>query len=235
MHSEEIPKTAGAGNKVYLAVAGHYATNDLIFVQSLLALTLRTTVRVSFGFSADPSVERARNILTANFLASDCTHILFVDSDIGFCAEDVARICSHAGCGVVGGMYPLKNMNPTVQWCGNGKEGNGDAREDGLMEVKYIGTGFLCISREAFETLLCHGTGCPPAYNQDFPPHRREYAFWRQGVADNRFLTEDWMFCHQWLAIGGRIFADTRVVLKHAGRAEWPLPLQQGNPFTTTP
>ena len=227
---------ASPPRKVYVAIAAHFAGSDILFVQSLAALLLRTTVPIQVGFSTDPSVERARNILTANFLESDCTHILFVDADIGFSAEDVARISSH-GWAVVGGMYPLKNQNPVVQWCGNalpeGQPGNPEAMAAGLLPVKYIGTGFLCIARHVFERMIAVGSA--PEYRQDFAPNRLEFAFWRQGVEDRRFLTEDWMFCHQWLKLGGAIFADRSVVLKHAGRAEWPLPLQTGNPFNPDP
>lgn len=214
--------------KIYLAVAGHYANNDVSFVQSLVGLVLRPPVSVQLGWSCDPSVERARNILTANFLETDCTHILFVDADIGFSAADVARISSHAD-PVVGGMYPLKNLKPTVEWCGNGLAG-AETRADGLTPVKYIGTGFLCIARSVFMEMI--NRDAVQRYRQDFAPHREEFAFWTQGVRDGRFLTEDWMFCQRWLELGGRIFADTQVVLRHAGRAEWPLPFQQGNPFT---
>ena len=278
--------------KVYLAIAGHYANNDVLFVQSLAALMLRTTVPLQIGWSCDPSVERARNILTANFLESDCTHLLFIDADIGFSAEDVARIASHDQ-PVVGGMYPLKNMEPTVQWCGNAlvaatpsspkvavapppprvtatppspvdtfpgaatmpTQGAGPvppgcpdpvaapgtpspclvpftSRPDGLLAVRYIGTGFLCLARAVFEKLIAvHGPAL--AYRQDYPPNRREYAFWQQGVSQDRFLTEDWLFCQRWHELGGEIFADPAVVLRHAGRAEWPLPFQAGNPFVS--
>ena len=217
--------------KVYLAVASHFSVNDVLFVQSLLHLAARPTVSVAFGWSCDPSVERARNILTANFLESDCTHILFVDSDIGFIPEDVWRIASHEE-PVVGGIYPLKNMQPEVQWCGNGLSTTGpqpSTRPDGLMPVKYIGTGFLCLARSVLEKFQAAHPEL--FYEQDFAPHRTECAFWHQGVHSRRFLTEDWMFCQLWLDLGGSIFADTAVMLKHAGRAEWPLPLQKGNPF----
>jgi glycosyltransferase involved in cell wall biosynthesis len=157
-------------------------------------------------------------------------YILFVDADIGFSAADIARVSSHSE-PVVGGLYPLKNLNADVQWCGNGLQaGDAPVRGDGLSQVKYIGTGFLCIAREVFETIIAHD-GPAIAYVQDFPPHRHEFAFWRQGVSHGRFLTEDWMFCQRWLELGGKIFADAQVVLRHAGRAEWPLPFQKGNPF----
>jgi len=231
--SVPAPAANGPARKVYIAVAAHFASNDLMFVQSLLALVARPPLPLAFGFSADPSVERARNILTANFLATDCTHILFIDSDIGFSPADVAQISRHDEL-VVGGMYPLKSMTPDVTWCGNaldaGQQPGAAERPDSLTPVKYIGTGFLCIARQVFEHIVAVD-GPAIEYKQDFPPHRREFAFWRQGVAAGRFLTEDWLFCQRWLELGGKIFADRAVVLKHAGRAEWPLPFQAGNPF----
>lgn len=224
------PILKSPARKVYLAIAGHYANNDVTFVQSLLMAAIAPKVPMEFGWSCDPSVERARNILTANFLESDASHILFVDADIGFSAADVAQVSSHAE-PIVGGLYPLKNMNPEVQWCGNGLQpGEAPIREDGLSQMKYLGTGFLCIQRAVFETIIAHD-GPSIVYRQDFPPYRREYAFWRQGVSQDRFLTEDWMFCQRAGELGIKIYADYKVVLKHAGRAEWPLPFQQGNPF----
>lgn len=217
--------------KVFLAVAGHYSNNDFLFVQSLLAALTRTQVAIQVGWSCDPSVERARNILTADFLAGDCTHILFVDSDIGFRSEDVARIVSHDEM-VVGGMYPLKQDAPAVAWCGNGSSDNGGVAPvlpNGLCEIKYIGTGFLCIRRDVFEVLRKHPD--VKVYSQDFPPHRTEVAFWFQHVSRGRFLTEDWNFCQMCQDVDIPIFADSRVVLRHAGRAVWPLSIQDGNPF----
>lgn len=250
--------------KIYCAVASHFSNHDLVFLQSMMQLLLGAQVRMSFGWSCDPSVERARNVLTANFLASDCTHLLFIDSDIAFTPRDVMRIVSHDQ-DVVGGIYPLKTMDRDVKWCGNGlgqsfsnaaaehtgdgsssSSLNGEApgapvsasrsevRPDGLQEVACIGTGFMCIARRVFKKLIA-ADGDKLRYQQDWPPHREEFAFWRQTVRDvngrRRFLTEDWNFCYRYRELGGRVFADTGVILRHAGRAVWPLDLQNGNPF----
>jgi FkbM family methyltransferase len=252
---------------IYIGVASHFSNHDLFFLQSMMQLILGTTVRISFGWSCDPSVERARNVLTANFLAGDCTHLLFIDSDIAFTPRDVQRIISHDE-DVVGGIYPLKTMDRIVQWCGNGanicdgtkSEAQTDAnpeqhknrhsqselearvptisspvRTDGLQEVGCIGTGFMCIARRAFERIIAMDDE-EIRYHQDWPPYREEFAFWRQEVrsvnGQPRFLTEDWNFCYRYRELGGKVFADTQVILRHAGRAVWPLDLQNGNPFT---
>jgi FkbM family methyltransferase len=263
-----VTSSPTAERKIYVAVASHFSNHDLIFLQSMMQLILGATVRISFGWSCDPSVERARNVLTANFLASDCTHLLFIDSDIAFSPRDVQRIISHDE-DVVGGIYPLKTMDSAVKWCGNGvvQLRNGDCglrneerlagtlappdeksqsgltsaateigmvRPDGLQEVGCIGTGFMCIARRAFERVL-ESDADKIRYHQDWPPHREEFAFWRQTIRSvngkKRFLTEDWNFCYRYRKLGGKIFADTQVILRHAGRAVWPLDLQNGNPF----
>lgn len=236
-----------ASRKIYLAVSSHFSNHDLIFLQSMMQLILNAQVRIAFGWSCDPSVERARNVLTKNFLESDCTHLLFVDSDIAFLPRDVQRIISHDE-DVVGGIYPLKTMDREVKWCGNGVCDTataattatdsgikpGQVRPDGLQEVGCIGTGFMCIARRAFERVL-EVDGEKIRYHQDWPPYREEFAFWRQTVREvngrKRFLTEDWNFCYRYRELGGKIFADTQVVLRHAGRAVWPLDIQNGNPF----
>jgi len=231
--------------KIYLALTGHYSSQDSLFVQSLCALLVNPPCRIAVGWNHDPSVERSRNVLAANFLESDCTHMLTIDSDIGFSPADVARIISHDEL-VVGGMYPLKRETANVEWCGNGLLGRTSVeREDGLLEVRYLGTGFLCIAREVLERMI-EKHGAEITYQADAPTpraggpvHRTEYAFFRQGVRATddtriRFLTEDWMFCQTWLDMGGKVYADSRVILKHAGRAVWPLALQGGNPFQET-
>jgi len=246
------PELKVSERKIYCAVASHFSNHDLVFLQSMMQLILGANVRISFGWSCDPSVERARNVLTANFLATDCTHLLFVDSDIAFLPRDVQRIISHDE-DVVGGIYPLKTMDREVKWCGNGHcvassaataapAMNGSStsnavREDGLQEVGCIGTGFMCIARRALERII-EVDGDKIRYSQDWPPYREEFAFWRQTIRNvngkKRFLTEDWNFCYRYRELGGKIFADTQVILRHAGRAVWPLDLQTGNPFVVS-
>jgi hypothetical protein len=36
-------------------------------------------------------------------------------------------------------------------------------------------------------------------------------------VRQNRYYSEDWTFCENWRDIGGRIWVDKRVLLRHSG------------------
>jgi len=38
-----------------------------------------------------------------------------------------------------------------------------------------------------------------------------------------KFLSEDWSFCQRWRDMGGQIFADTSIVLKHYGEKAYSL------------
>ena len=89
------------------------------YVRAALDLALRAQamgVSVRFEFILyQPSITRARNMLTAMFLASDCTHMLFVDADIDFSADDVFSMVrameAHPEVGILGGAYPRRMVN----------------------------------------------------------------------------------------------------------------------------
>jgi hypothetical protein len=37
------------------------------------------------------------------------------------------------------------------------------------------------------------------------------------GVRENRYYSEDWAFCENWRDLGGEVWVDKRVLLKHSG------------------
>lgn len=89
------------------------------YVRAALDLALRAQAMgmpVRFEFILyQPSITRARDLLTAMFLASDCTHLLFVDADIDFSSDDVFSLIqsmeTNPECGVMGGAYPRRMIN----------------------------------------------------------------------------------------------------------------------------
>jgi len=48
-----------------------------------------------------------------------------------------------------------------------------------------------------------------------------------QCESESRYLSEDWFFCQRWLDMGGEIFADCRVILRHIGTSIFPLRTQE--------
>jgi hypothetical protein len=135
-------------------------------------------IPLAFGTIANESlVTRARNVLVAYFLASDYTHLMFVDADIEFQTEDILKLYAHKK-DVVVGAYPKKgvawdkirsnltdpaNKDKTLSdrdmasfgsdYAINFKFVNKEAKtiavENGLIKLHDAGTGFMMISREA--------------------------------------------------------------------------------------
>ena len=94
-------------------------------------------------------ITRARNILTAMFLESDCTHLMFIDSDIEFDVESVLRALAYDK-PIMAAAYPKKAL--PIQYAINFKFVNQENRqirvENGAVEVLDASTGFFLVKRE---------------------------------------------------------------------------------------
>jgi hypothetical protein len=186
------------------------------YVRAALALALRAQaagVSVRFEFILyQPSITRARNMLAAMFLASDCTHLLFIDADIDFSADDVFSLIeamsAHPECGVLGGAYPRRmtnwaNVARAVE-LGMAKHNPGDlARYAGdfalhflhpdqnfrmtdLVELTRLGTAMMLIRREVLEGMAA---AMPELVFRPDPAERQAHGVgetasgWRRGFA----------------------------------------------------
>jgi hypothetical protein len=162
-------------------------------------------------------ISRARNTLTAKFLNTEgSTHLMFIDADIGWEPWHLLALLNHDK-DVVGGLYPMKTL--PVKWCVNGIPG---AREDdpsGLVEVTKTGTGFLLMKRHVFEKLNAHPAVRTFKNDIGLDPVLDQYmkTYFDTAVREGRYYSEDWTFCENWRDIGGSVFVDRRVLLKHTG------------------
>ena len=161
-------------------------------------------------------ISRARNTLTAKFLSNpDSTHLMFIDADIGWEPWHLL-VMLNRDVDVIGGLYPMKSL--PVKWCVNGFDG-AEEGPDGLQEVTKTGTGFLLMKRHVFEKLNAHPAVKP--FNSDIglPPELNVYmkTYFDTAVRENRYYSEDWCFCENWRDIGGKVWVDKRVLLRHTG------------------
>lgn len=155
--------------------AGMYckSANDL----GIYAANYGIKLRFYYLFN-ESLITRARNYCVDEFLRSDATHLMFIDSDIGFAAQDVfvmLHLMSQDpdNIDVMTGPYPKKsiswekikkavdmgyaNENPfkLEQFVGdyvfNPVAGTTQFRVDTPVEVQEAGTGFMLIPRKTFE------------------------------------------------------------------------------------
>lgn len=171
--------------------------------------TLETMVNESL-------ISRARNTLTAKFLnMPDATHLFFVDADIGWEPWHLLVLLNR-DVDVIGGLYPMKTM--PIKWVVNGFDG-AEEGPDGLQEVSKAGTGFLLMKKHVFEKMNSHPAvkqykndiGLDPIYDKYLK------TYFDTAVRQNRYYSEDWTFCENWRDMGGKIWVDKRVLLRHSG------------------
>lgn len=181
--------------------------------------TLETMVNESL-------ISRARNTLTAKFLdMPDATHLFFVDADIGWEPWHLLVLLNR-NVDVIGGLYPMKTM--PVKWVVNGFDG-AEEGPDGLQEVSKAGTGFLLMKKHVFEKMNAH-----PAVKQykndiGLDPKYDKYlkTYFDTAVRQNRYYSEDWTFCENHRDLGGKIYVDKRVLLRHSGSYVFCMEAQQ--------
>ena len=161
-------------------------------------------------------ISRARNTLTAKFLHNkESTHLMFIDADIGWEPWHLLVLLNR-DVDVIGGLYPMKSL--PVKWCVNGFEG-AEEGPDGLQEVSKTGTGFMLIKRHVFEKLDAHPATRPFINDIGLPAELNPYmkTYFDTAVRENRYYSEDWTFCENWRDLGGKVWVDKRVLLKHTG------------------
>lgn len=213
---------------------------DVFTAQSLIRLTTEQLTKQEFSMKlkmhvGECPIGRARNDLSAEFLKSDCTHILFIDSDIVFSYEQVYKIL-HSGKDVIGGFYTMKKEGRVQPICNTLNEVD-MPDENGHVEVKFMGTGFLCIARGVFEKMIAE-KGEELAYVDDRDGKTIKHDFWRMGVSKDvvtgvkRWLSEDWQFCQFAKELGYKVWADAQVLLWHSGSAVYPLSYQLRELYT---
>lgn len=176
----------GPRPKLYLATPAYGGMVTAAYHCSIIALIrsldASATMHVHDITGNESLVTRARNGLVARFLETDCTHLIFIDADIGFRPEDVARLV-WADLDVCGGAYPMKTIgwHNVVAAVKEGQPAEKLAKMGGLyavsakvddeetgevtvierggarfLEVHDLATGFMCIKREAMERFIEH-------------------------------------------------------------------------------
>ena len=161
-------------------------------------------------------ISRARNTLTAKFLNTEgSTHLMFIDADIGWEPWHLLVLLDRQK-DVIGGLYPMKSL--PIKWCVNGIPGREEGT-DNLVEVSKTGTGFLLIKRDVFEKLDAHPAVKPFANDIGLPVELNPFmkTYFDTAVREGRYYSEDWTFCENWRDLGGEVWVDKRVLLRHTG------------------
>jgi hypothetical protein len=213
--------------KLFIALPTTHGYMQSRFLEGIMDLFRDNTFDRYIAQYLDPYIVLARNTAASDFLASDCTHLLFIDADILFVKEHISRLLSH-DVNIVGGLYAKKCEGP-LKWVCNALPTRPEPDERGLLRLRHIGTGFLMIKRVVFEKLI-EEWGDEISYLED-EVDRPMWDFFNMPIMTDemckrRKRSEDWWFCDRARGIGFTVYGDTRVILKHIGTAVFPLKTQ---------
>jgi hypothetical protein len=164
-------------NKLFVATPMYGGMAHGLYIKS--CLDLQTTmnkygIETKFSFLFNESlITRARNYLVDEFLRTDYTHLLFIDSDINFNAQDVLALMA-LDKDVIGGPYPKKSINwnnvasaarahPDMEprqlenlvgeYVFNVVKGTKQFTVTDPLEVMEIGTGYMMVKRDVFNQM----------------------------------------------------------------------------------
>lgn len=180
-----------------------------------------------------------RNKLATRFLASDCTHLFFLDADMmsdGTLCRTllikqkpfIGAVCSGKSIDfarietAIKGGIPLKQaVMFGFQWLFYPVPGREHVRVDnGIAEVSQIGSAALLIERSVLTTMIAKGVATKRT-TSDLDGNHAVYNFFgerAQEVSNNETVGEDIAFCRRWRdGCGGEIWALADVVIFHIG------------------
>jgi hypothetical protein len=148
-----------------------------LYIKSCLDLQMTMNkygIETKFSFLFNESlITRARNYLVDEFLRSEYTHMMFIDSDIHYSPQDVIALMA-LDKDVIGGPYPKKSINwsnvaaaarnhPDLEpkelenlvgeYVFNVVKGTSSFQVSDPLEVLEIGTGHMMIKRHVFEKM----------------------------------------------------------------------------------
>lgn len=203
----------------------------------LYDLCVQNNIKLQHKFIYNGSlIPTLRNNLAHEFLASDATHLMFIDADIGFDPSyviELANLQQTSGYNVIGATYLKKNIhwdkildamsfidNPddlnyftgdyTIKLI-NGQKFNN--KETNIVEAEYIGAGFMMIPRntlDAFKLQYIHH----PQYTYD---NGKRTLFFNVEIQNDKYISEDIFFCNMVRNMGGIIGCCPWMKLSHLG------------------
>lgn len=186
-----------------------------------------------FAWQTFAEASVARNLLAWNFLNSPADLLIMQDDDIAVAPEVVDRML-RAGHPMTGVYAPRRGLD-LAEFAEHVRRGL-SVREachatapligpdtdvdDAIVEVEYIGGGFLCIHRAVFEAIEV--AGLAPPFEYGVPGGAMTFrGFFNSVSTETQMLSEDYAFCQRYRQAGGAIHAYRGEGVSHFGVREY--------------
>jgi len=217
MAHDRVPKqNSMENNNIQLTLCAH---RDLTAgtVGSLENLRLHSKLLYTVAiYTGDALIGRTRSRACTHFLErKPAPYMLFIDDDIEFLPEHVERIYldMKEGYDLIGGCYAVKDESQLASYGWHG----GINPTGGIVDVEYVGTGFMGISWKCLDTIQKRLGLQIVQPTDDF----RCYPFFESGGFYDRhtpiYISEDWDFCLKARKADIRSYMDMAVWVGHRG------------------
>lgn len=161
--------------------------------------------------SGNCHVDDARNTVVREFLASDCSDLVFLDADVSWEPEHLVQLCEY-DCDLVGGVYPYRRHTGKEGMPVRNMKGKFKPDKNGLLEVEGLPTGFMRIRRHVLETLAKDAAIFRKGGTEGIP------LLFERSIEDGRRWGGDINFCAKWRKAGGKVYAAAEMRLGHCGK-----------------
>jgi hypothetical protein len=168
--------------------------------------------------ASSAAIDRQRCDMATQALADGFERIMWIDSDVGFSAAAVEQLIRH-DLPVVAGLYPKKGQRAFAVYFEESTKEIALGEGGGLVDVKYVGTGFLLAHRMVYDDIQrTFGLPvCNTKWGQPTVPYFLPMVI-PDGANGWWYLGEDFSFCERARQAGHRITVDTTIRLGHIGR-----------------
>lgn len=206
--------------KIMIAIPAY---DSKVFVLGMVSIFDNIQTLTAMGHSVDftfqmgdPYLDLTRNHLVKQFLESDATDMVFVDSDVAFDSDGIVKLMAH-DVQIIGGVYPYRSIRengfPVDIKLDENKFPVVD-HEKRLVECDHIPTGFMRIRRDVFDIL-------DKKFPENFDENGDRFHF-RTGLlfahkGDKRYQGEDVYFCKICQEAGIKIWCDPTIGFVHFG------------------
>lgn len=165
-------------------------------------------------------VDVARNFQVTAFLQDcpECTHLFFIDDDVGFPPEKVVEFVLRDE-DIVAGVYPMRKDGPQEYPVMLNFDDYSIVHKLGLLKAQRVPMGFCCIRRNVIEKLAAEGDTYVFAHRDELL--KTVFNVFQRGPIDGEYHGEDVLFCMKAIRAGFNIWVDPDIQFTHRGYKHW--------------
>jgi hypothetical protein len=215
--STQVQSNQNRPRRVMLGTPSHDGKVEVVYLHSVIntiKLCAQNGIEVfPFHICYESLLQISRNDIFKTAYMSQIDDLVFVDSDQEWQPEQFLRLLMHpvdfAGCPVVkkgdAESYNIKCLKWPIP----------RDKNNGLLEVDSIGTGFMRLSRRAIDKMW----NMSEKYDSEKDNDNRNV--FETKIVDGSFYSEDVYFCKKWQDSGEKIYLDDEMTCSHVGTKKW--------------